>query len=86
MYFLSNITNTNVQDKIHMLFTDSSRESGTEGGFTEAIAKLQYSVLKRYTGFPRAKCDKANQYRHQVLTSLKIVYGFQHASKVIAFI
>ena len=45
---LSNIANTNMQNKIHIISTDSSRESGIEGGFTEAIAKLKYSVLKRY--------------------------------------
>ena len=45
---LSNIANTFVQNKKHIIPTDSSRESGIEGGFTEAIAKLKYSVLKRY--------------------------------------
>ena len=45
---LLNKVNTNIQNKIHIIPTDSSRESGSEGGFTEAIAKLKYSVLKRY--------------------------------------
>ena len=39
-----------------------------------------------YTGSPRAKCDKVNQYVFEkVLTSLKIDYGFQHVPEVITF-